>query len=374
MSKSPVGAAHPAPEHPVLRGLRPYAKLVAVATLFLILFGSLVTSHDAGLSVPDWPTSYGYSMLGFPPSKWIGPEYMGYGGIFWEHGHRLLATGVGALSLLLAFWIWLVESRPWVKWLSLYAVAIVMIQGLLGGLTVLYALPTAVSVSHGVLAQIFFLIVIVLAYSQSRERARREAGALKTAQPAVARWALVLLAAIMIQLVFGAWMRHTASGLAIPDFPKMGGQWVPTFDTAMLGWINAWRDTHQFELHTALPPVTMTQVAVHFAHRLGAVVIALVLVGLVLAARRHRATHPVLHRGAWVLVSLVTTQIVLGAGVIHTALSPFVASVHVLFGASILGYAAILALRALPLEFGALAQGVGPGAAPLEPTPSLKGT
>src|SRR5947209_15025171 len=113
--------------------LHRFAKVVVASTVLLILAGSLVTSHDAGLSVPDWPTSYGWNMFTFPPSMWVG-------GILYEHGHRLIASTVGFLTIVLAAWLWRAESRRSVRNLGLAAVAAVILQGLLGGLTVRYFL------------------------------------------------------------------------------------------------------------------------------------------------------------------------------------------------------------------------------------------
>ena len=116
--------------------LHRFAKFVVACTVLLILAGSLVTSHDAGLSVPDWPTSYGWNMFTFPPSMWVG-------NILYEHGHRLIASTVGFLTIVLAVWLWLAEPRRWLRWLGVAALGAVVAQGLLGGLTVLFFLPAA---------------------------------------------------------------------------------------------------------------------------------------------------------------------------------------------------------------------------------------
>src|SRR5260221_11773804 len=117
---------------------RSFDKLVAGCTVFLVLAGSLVASADAGLSVPDWPTSYGWNMFTFPPSKWVG-------GIFYEHGHRLIASTVGFLTIILAAWIWLADPRRWLRWFGVGALASVVAPGILGGITVLFFLPAALS-------------------------------------------------------------------------------------------------------------------------------------------------------------------------------------------------------------------------------------
>src|SRR4030095_14216295 len=136
--------------------LHKFAKLVAGCTVLLVLAGSLVTSTGSGLSVPDWPTSYGWNMFTFPPSKWVG-------GILYEHGHRLIASTVGFLTIVLVAWLWVQDQRRWLKWLGVTALLAVIAQGVLGGLTVLFFLPPAVSTAHAGLAEIFLCLVVAVA-------------------------------------------------------------------------------------------------------------------------------------------------------------------------------------------------------------------
>ena len=133
-----------------------FAKLVAALTLLLIAAGGMVTSTGSGLSVPDWPTTYGWNMFTFPLSKWVG-------GIRYEHFHRLVASTVGFLTIILAVWTWRVDTRRWVRSLGWACLGAVVLQGLLGGLTVLLKLPPAVSIGHAGLAQIFFCLTVMLA-------------------------------------------------------------------------------------------------------------------------------------------------------------------------------------------------------------------
>src|SRR5262249_41351886 len=121
--------------------LHRFSQCLVGCTILLILAGSLVTSHGAGLSVPDWPTSYGGSMWTFPPSMWVA-------NVLFEHGHRLVASGVGVLTIVLAAWLWAVDTPRWLRWLGVGALCAVIAQGLLGGLTVLFFLPPAVSTAH----------------------------------------------------------------------------------------------------------------------------------------------------------------------------------------------------------------------------------
>src|ERR1700719_3905851 len=132
-----------------------FAVFTACCTFLLLIAGALVTSNDAGLSVPDWPLSYG-SLT--PPMV---------GGIFYEHGHRVIAACVGLLSIILAVWLWRVETRRWVRWLSVAAVGAVIAQGILGGITVLFFLPAPISAAHATLAQLFFCTVMSIAFFTS---------------------------------------------------------------------------------------------------------------------------------------------------------------------------------------------------------------
>src|SRR5688500_8952540 len=182
-----------------------WANVTCAATLVLIFIGGLVTSTGSGLAVPDWPLSYGMLM---PPMV---------GGIFYEHGHRMAATFVGFLTLVLALWTWRRETRPGVRRLAWAALGVVVAQGLLGGITVIFLLPTAVSVLHACLAQTFFCLTVALAYATSREWIEAAAPAEDVAGLRGA--GAVATAAVFGQLFLGALMRHTGAGLAIPDFP-----------------------------------------------------------------------------------------------------------------------------------------------------------
>ena len=289
-------------------------KTTALATLLLIFVGSLVTSTGSGLAVPDWPLSYGTL---FPPMV---------GGILYEHGHRMAAAAVGLLVVIQALVITWREPRRWVRVLAWVAVGAIVAQGVLGGLTVLFLLPTPISMTHAVLAQTLFLVLILIAHAQSGDWRRRDPERAGVAWRPIA----VLLGIVYVQLLLGALMRHTASGLAIPDFPLMGGTLLPRFDERMLDAVNAAR----FDLHLA--PVALGQVIVHFLHRLGALATLAVLALVNVTVRRRPAPRRVTQLvGA--IDGLVVVQVTLGALTVLTAKSPIVASLHVLIGASLLG-------------------------------------
>src|SRR5258708_27902501 len=136
--------------------LHRFSKSLVACRVRLILAGSLVTSHDAGLSVPDWPTSYGWSMFTFPPSMWVA-------NILYEHGHRLIASTVGFLTIILAVWLWIVEPRGWLRWLGVGALRAVIAQGVLGWLAVLFFLPPAISTARAGLAESFLCLTVAIA-------------------------------------------------------------------------------------------------------------------------------------------------------------------------------------------------------------------
>ena len=180
------------------RALHLFCVLLAVCTFILIIAGGLVTSNDAGLSVPDWPLSYG---------QWM-PQMVG--GIFYEHGHRMIAATVGMLTVVLACWLFLVGADRGLKRLGLFALVAVVLQGVLGGLTVLLELPVAVSVLHAMLAQGFFCIVISLALFTSRSWPPAWADVSTPAQPRF-RTARLLTLALFVQLLLGAVLRHSGT-------------------------------------------------------------------------------------------------------------------------------------------------------------------
>lgn len=314
--------------------LRYYSKFLVLATLFLVFAGSLVTSTESGLSVPDWPLSYG--ML-FPPMV---------GGVFYEHGHRLIAASVGFFTIVLVVWLTLKEKRNWLKNLGYAALGVVITQGVLGGLTVLFLLPKPISISHALLGQTFFCITIVVAYGLSRERALRLATCSQKADEAhpLANTALILTVFVYLQLLLGALMRHTHSGLAIYDFPTMAGQWWPSFNDAMLQLINSWR------VDRMLDPVTYTQVAIHLIHRIWALVVVVTTLVLSVKAFKTTKNSPTLWRHVMLLNGILILQVTLGIFTIWSGKAPYITSFHVVMGALFLGLCVLLCLRTWPLQ------------------------
>lgn len=318
--------------------LRVYTRLVAACTALLIFAGGLVTSTGSGLSVPDWPNTYGWNMFTFPLEKMVG-------GIRYEHSHRLIASGVGFLIIVLAVWLWRTEPRAWVRRLGYLALGAVITQGVLGGITVLWFLPAPISIAHASLAQIVFCLTTAIALFVSRGWLRTSASpddpVLRTLTAVTTGW-------IYLQIVVGATMRHTDAGLAIPDFPLAFGHLIP--------------------------PHWDLKIAVHFAHRVGALVASALIVATVGHVFYHHRRHGALVRSSLLLLVLLAAQITLGAMTILTAKHYIVNSLHVVTGASVLATSLVLTLRAHRSRF---AESALPGTASITRpvrTPSTHGS
>ena len=316
-------------------GLRRLSKLTSFSTLFLIFVGALVKSHEVGLSVPDWPTTYGKQMFAFPLSEMVG-------GIFYEHGHRMLATIIGFFTLIQAIYLGFSNEPYWLKKLGFIALGTVITQGIFGGITVLFYLPPAVSIIHGILAQTFFVMTIIIAYSLSVERETRKN---ITVNNSMRDGTLIIVGFVYIQLIFGALMRHTASGMAIPDFPTMGGLWFPTFSDSMINNINVILFDMDWDV------VSRNQVIIHFLHRLGAVIITGFIGHFLFKNRKIINTSNVLKKSMWLILFIVIFQFTLGSLTVLTERAPYIASFHVVNGAALLGASILFVLRVQPLKY-----------------------
>jgi heme a synthase len=315
-----------------------YSRLVAACTLLLIVAGAMVTSTGSGLAVPDWPTTYGYNMFTFPPSKWVG-------GIFYEHGHRLIASTVGFLTVILAVWIWRVEPRAWLRRLGFLALAAVIVQGILGGLTVRFFLPAPISIGHAGLAQLFFGLTVGIALFTSRGWQQhygqrpdvRVDGTLR-------KLTIATTALIYLQILIGATMRHTGAGLAIPDVPlAFGGLLPPRWDAG---------------------------IAIHFAHRVNAVVAAIVAIATAAHIWYHHRDIRALVRPVTLLVLLIAIQIALGAFVVLTGRAVPVNSAHVAIGALVFVTSLVLTLRTHREQFPDATETDSPTSVAARPTPA----
>lgn len=331
------------------RGLHIVALLTAVATFPLIFMGGLVTSHQAGMSVPDWPNSYGYNMFLFPPRLWIG-------GILYEHTHRLMGTVVGMLSIVLCIWAWKVEPRRWVRWLAVGVLAAVILQGVVGGLRVVLV-NLDLAIVHACFAQAFFCLTALMCIVTSKWwQDRRTTGSqpllgaqhgLKTRDTnnGVVHVAVAAVIVVYLQLIIGATMRHYQAGLAIPDLPLAYGKLLPPATTLGLAEVNAHR---AWQLHEA--PVSLTQVWLHFGHRVGAIIVTLVLGAVIFRAIRDHRTERKLVTPAVVLALLLLIQLTLGVLTVLWKKPADVASTHVAVGALILVTTFTICIRAARLR------------------------
>ncbi len=300
--------------------LHRFAAVLVCLVVLLITAGGLVKSKEAGLAVPDWPLSYG----SLNPPRWWQIE-----NVRAEHGHRLIAGAVALLTVALALAIGRREPRSWVRQLSWAAVATVFLQALLGGLTVLFFLPTPISVSHAGLAQIFLCLVVTLAAVTSRwwrENPSPLASSAASAASAagVFRAAALTTAVVYTQILVGAVMRHTGAGLAIPDFPLAFGRLIPP----------------RFDF----------PVAIHYTHRMGALVVTALVAWTVIRIWREARAEGRLLRPAMAMAALVLIQIVLGATVVLSAKAVLPNTVHVGTGAMVLATSLLVTLRAWRLR------------------------
>jgi cytochrome c oxidase assembly protein subunit 15 len=289
--------------------LRAYTKIVAGCTFLLLLAGGMVTSTGSGLAVPDWPLSFGKVM---PAME---------GGVLYEHGHRLVATFVGALIVVESLWLWRAEPRGWVRALGGLALGGVIVQGLLGGLTVLLRLPDPVSISHAALAEIVFGLTVTIAVACSRGWVEEgPVESLDVDVPSLFSLTVAGTVVIYLQILLGAVVRHAGAGLSIPTFPLAFGRLVP--------------------------PLESFPVAIHFAHRAGALVVALMAAWVVARTVRHYGGRACLIRPAVMLGVLIVAQIALGGWVILSYKAAWVTTAHLGTGALLFAASLTLALRA----------------------------
>ncbi len=243
-----------------MRWRRRFTVLTALATLVLMGWGAFVTSIEAGLAVPDWPSSYdSYDPFNPWPGWWrITP-------LLAEHGHRLLGMLVGLLTTVLAVWTWFAESRRWLRWLAVGALALVSFQGLLGGLRVVW-LSLDLAVIHAATAQLFLGLIVAMAVFTSHWW-QGAGGTAENRDVRLWRLALAVPGAVWFQIILGALLRHPGTGI-----------------------------------HPLL-------VGLHIA---GAVLVAAVVAAFLLRVWSEHRDARVLYRGAWVLAGLVDVQLILG--------------------------------------------------------------
>jgi cytochrome c oxidase assembly protein subunit 15 len=259
-------------------------------------------------------------MFLFPVSRWVG-------GVFFEHTHRLIASGVGLLTLVLCGITLVIEQRRWVKWLTGIAVFAVIVQGILGGLRVTEH-NALLGLFHGCLAQSFFCLTAVIALVTSRFWTDIKAAADVETIRRLRSWTIGVTLMVFVQLAMGASMRHSHTGLSIPDFPTAyGGIWPP-LDASSIAAINEVRVSRD-----AQSPLSAGLILLQYVHRIWAVAIAIALYSVAVRMIRHRefASRIRLAAGFWIV--LVLTQIGLGAWTVWSNKAADVATAHVFVGA-----------------------------------------
>lgn len=326
------------------KALQRFAWITVALVVLLIFFGGQVKSTNSGLSVPDWPNTYGHFMFSFPLDRMIG-------GIFWEHSHRMIASIVGLLTFGLNFWVWKKDNRRWVKNLALAASIAVLVQGIFGGLTVLLYLPAWTSSVHGTLAQTYFCMLLVLALVLSPRWQDNPVQQPDHSKSPVRTLALWTVGAIFIQLMLGAVMRHSEAGLVIPDFPTMYGSWIPPLSDESIAWANAELARNGILSKMRLPEVTRWEMLLHLGHRFWALVVSVLAIWTSVRVFRHRPSMPELRRPAVLLLCLLTVQVTLGILAIYTEKQPSITTFHVVTGALTLGAALTLAVRSRHLLY-----------------------
>jgi cytochrome c oxidase assembly protein subunit 15 len=314
--------------------LHRFACFCAGSILFLICIGGLVTSHEAGMSVPDWPTTYGYNMFFFPWQDWVG-------GIVYEHSHRLVASGVGVLMTILAVALCF-QERVWLRWMGGVVPVFVLLEGCIGGLRVVLS-EDQLGILHGCLAQLLFVSVSLIALFTSRWWITSRTG---FTPPKWTGRTLAICGLIFCQLMLGATMRHEHAGLAISDFPLAYGQVWPKTDPASVAAYNLARAREDI----SAKPTSALYINMQMAHRVGAVLITIAILAAASAMWLTPGTAPMLQRWSAVWVGLVFVQFLLGACTIWTNKAADIATAHVATGALTLVLGALLSAMSWRLQ------------------------
>ena len=294
-------------------GLAWFGAAAFVWIFFIIYKGAFTTSIGAGMVFPDWPLSNG----SLNPAGWTQDQDMSA-----EHGHRLSAMLMGILCIVLAVWLHRAEARSWLRKTGWFALVLVVVQGVVGGLRVLLEkhhvdmIDTSVgrlfAMAHACLAQLFLCTLAAIAIACSRPWIERRAGLRASPSTGLRRLAIACMVLLFTQLAIAAVMRHSFAGMAIPTFPL---------------------STPEGDL---LPAAWGFKVGIHFAHRAMASVLAVALVALAVSVWRGRSAPAAMRLAAGGLVFCLALQIFLGAATVLSGRSPYYATWHVIVGAALL--------------------------------------
>lgn len=316
--------------------LHRFAILCAIATFILIFVGGLVTSTGSALAVPDWPLAYGRLV----------PKLVG--GVRFEYGHRVVAGGVVLLTIILALWTAMIEQRSWVRKTAYAAAAVIVVQAILGGITVLYLLPLPVAVAHAGTAQGLLCLMVSMALFTNPKFGTGPQLDADVGRPRLAVLVTLTTAVIYTQILIGAVMRHLGAGLAIPDFPTSFGH--------------------------LMPPFLSIAIDVNFAHRCGAVAVTLMVLWTAARVFRGYRDRPELTRPALLLIALLAMQVTLGALTVWSGRAVIPTTTHVAIGAAVLATSLALTIRVRALGGLALRTEAARMRSPISPTIERKVT
>ena len=342
--------------------LHRFAVVTALATLVLIGFGGLVTSKGVGMAVPDWPNTFGYNMFLVPFDEWLGKF-----GIFEEHSHRLVASFVGLLTVVLAAWLWVKDSRKWVRLLGIGALVMVVGQGVLGGLRVT-EINQNLGLIHGAVAQLFLILICGIAlFTSSWWRRVSVSEADGVSFNALKGTLVAVICLVFVQLLLGATMRHQHAGLAIWDFPLAHSQLWPATDEASIARYNENRVELQRSLHVqnqlydanGNPQVFLASgreilswhIWLQMLHRLGAMATLALSVVFVVKARRWLGQAHAFTKAGYTLLGMIVAQAGMGIWTILSNKAADVATGHVVLGAACLALGSLLLLAAKRCAF-----------------------
>jgi cytochrome c oxidase assembly protein subunit 15 len=326
------------------RGVYRSACFLVGAILFLITLGGQVTTRVAGMAVPDWPGTFGQNMFLYPWSSMTRSMY-----VFLEHSHRLVASGVGLITLVVTFLVFLTQPKGWARRLAVAASVLVVCQGVLGGQRVIQA-SWVLGLCHGCLAQGYLLVAGSLALVLSNFWRSPGIGDDMAKSRARMIWAMTAL--VFTQTILGALMRHEGPGfLSIPDFPTIYGEWMPAFwDSAVLAKINQYR-----AIQLQWPETSRTLILWQILHRTLGILAAVGIFGGAIWSVKATTAPSWWRKGVVGWVFLAVVQVLLGISILWTGRIPEVATLHVLIGAGLtltgwlLGLASWRTAHVLPL-------------------------
>lgn len=350
------------------RWLRRFTYFVIFATFTLILIGGKVTSFEFGMAIPDGVLTGGWISLFAPPKHWFHDTDK-----FWEHTHRIMGSIVGMLTVAMTIWLWVTQRhRPWLCWMGVVMVLMVCFQGYLGATRVDFN-SLAIAFIHGIGGQLILCGWVVIAAALSRpwlSRLKATAKRKRTHENVPLRWAVrVLLVLLLVQLTLGSAVRHFKADKAIPDFPLVFGQALPPMSQDSLdeAYIKYYADAFSgMDAQTAIATgaisnrspqgkivVTLADVHLQYAHRLGAVVVCLLGLFVVIVAIRRCGDRSIVLAPALIVLGLFSAQFALGVFTVLSETDPYMATLHQATGAVLIAASTWLAVRIHLSEYAA---------------------